>query len=58
MMTSMTCLKYMSNVSIYCGSLTKKKKTTNKQSKKQKRGDTHMSHKIADKNHSNMDNKK
>ena len=58
MMTSMTCLKYMSNVSIYCGSLTKKTKQTNKQSKKQKRGDTHTSHKIADKNHSNMDNKK
>ena len=35
-----------------------KKKQTNKQSKKQKRGDTHTSHKIADKNHSNMDNKK
>ena len=68
MMTCMICLKYMSNKSIYCESLTKnknkkqqqKKKKTKKQ-KKIKRNEgthTHLSHKIADKNHSNMNNKK
>ena len=56
MMTCMICLKYMSNVSIYCGSLTKNKTKKTKKQKKA-RGHTHTSHKIADENYSNMNNK-
>ena len=37
----MICLKYMSNLSIYCGSSTRK----TKQNKKQKKDGTHTRHK-------------